>query len=238
MKKLILVSFLTLLIILVPKHLVKNNTSTYQAIPKIINQSPAPTSLPKYYLIKVPFIPQAPEKNWDQPWQDACEEAAILTVKYYYSNQNPSTEQIISDYNEIFNKEISLGFSHDLNLAQMATVSAQMFNLKSEIISYPTIEVIKSYLNRNLPIIAPANGKILYRENKHFKSGGPWYHNLVILGYDDNRQQFIVHDVGTQFGANYHYSYNTLIDSLHDFPDSNRKEDINLGVKNILVLVK
>ena len=45
----------------------------------------------------------------------------------------------------------------------------------------------------------------------------PDYHNIVILGYDHNKKQFIVHDVGTQFGAYFKYSYKVLLESLADF---------------------
>jgi len=60
----------------------------------------------------------------------------------------------------------------------------------------------------------------------------------VVLGYDDDHQQFIVHDVGTQFGAYYRYSYNLLLNSIHDFPATRKKEDIASGAKNVLILLK
>ncbi|KKQ68181.1 MAG: hypothetical protein US90_C0026G0005 [Candidatus Shapirobacteria bacterium GW2011_GWE2_38_30] len=50
--------------------------------------------------------------------------------------------------------------------------------------------------------------------------------------------KFIVHDVGTQFGAYFHYSYDLLIESIHDFPSSGVKEDINSGIKQVLILIK
>lgn len=194
--------------------------------------------IPKYHLIKTTFIPQAPEKNWDQPWQDACEEAALLTLDYYYRGTKPDSSTILTDYQKIFEFEISQGWGHDVNLSQMATISATMFHLKPIILTNPSVQDLKDYLLSNIPIIVPANGKVLFSENSHFKSGGPWYHNLVILGFDDNKKQFIVHDVGTQFGAYFHYSYQTLLDSIHDFPQSGIKEDINNGANNVLILLK
>ena len=194
--------------------------------------------LPHKYLIKTTFVPQAPEKNWDQPWQDACEEAAILTVHYYYQSSTPSISQIVADLNNLFQTETDFGFTHDVNLSQMATVSAKLFDLKSEKITHPTVEIIKNYISQNIPVIVPANGKTLFKENTHFKSGGPWYHNVVILGYDDAKKQFIVHDVGTQFGSYFHYSYDLLLQANHDFPSSGQKEDINKGDQTILILLK
>lgn len=213
--------------------------------PEIIVETiiPAPTiieenGLPNKHLIKTAFVPQAPEKNWDQPWQDACEESALLTVHYYYEAQNPDISTMISDYQTIFNLENDFAWSHDVTLTQMATLSAQLWGYQSEIIENPTILDFKQYLAKDIPIIIPSNGKTLFKENTHFKSGGPWYHNLVILGYDDDKEQFTVHDVGTQFGAYFRYSYATLMDSIHDFPPSLKKEDINQGVPRALILIK
>ena len=195
-------------------------------------------SLPSKYLIKTAFIPQSPQKIWTEPWQDACEEAAILTVKYYYLSQIPSLNQLLSDYQHIFSFEHQNNWTTDQNTTQMAQISYKLFNFQSLIVNQPTISEIKRYVSLDIPVIVPADGKTLYLENKHFNSGGPWYHNLVILGYDDNTQQFIVHDVGTQFGAYFRYSYDLLIESIHDFPITGRKEDIVNGEKNVLVLLK
>ncbi|MBP9817657.1 C39 family peptidase [Candidatus Shapirobacteria bacterium] len=196
------------------------------------------SGLPNKHLIETPFIPQAPEKNWDQPWQDACEEAAIITLDYYYQKITPTTSDLLTRYQQLFSYEAQNNWSHDINLTQMSQLSTQFLNYQTKIIDNPTIEDIRQYLSQDIPVIVPANGKTLYQENKRFKSGGPWYHNLVILGYDDNRQQFIVHDVGTQFGAYFKYSYSLLMSSIHDFPTSNKKEDIDLGEKRILILTQ
>ena len=196
------------------------------------------TGLPDQHLIKTTFIPQSPEKNWDQPWQDACEEAALLTVDFYYKNQTPTTDQIKQAILDMIDFETQQNWTHDVNLVQMATVSAQYLGYKTEIIDNPTVEIIKKYLVQDTPVIIPAAGKTLFKENSHFRSGGPYYHNLTVLGYDDRHQQFTVHDVGTQFGAYFKYSYPVLIDSIHDFPASGKKEDIDFGAKKILILLK
>jgi len=212
----------------------QNVIKTVVPIPTIVNEK----GIPNIHTIKTAFVPQAPEKNWDQPWQDACEESALLTVHYYYESLSPQTSTIISDLETIFDFESSEDWGHDVNISQMATISTKLWGYQSTIIDNPTLDELKSYLAKDIPIIIPANGKTLYRENKHFKSGGPWYHNLVILGYDDPKKQFIVHDVGTQFGPYFHYSYQTLLESIHDFPPSLIKEDIDSGVPRVLVLIK
>jgi hypothetical protein len=196
------------------------------------------TGLPDKHLIKTAFIQQAPEKNWDQPWQDACEEAAILTVDYFYKNQTPDSQIVKTDILKMIEFEDQQSFTKDMNIDQMSLVGEKYLGYSVKILTNPTIEDIKKYVAQDIPIIVPANGKTLYQENKHFKEGGPYYHNLTILGYDDNKNQFTVHDVGTQFGAYFKYSYSLLMESIHDFPASGHKEDINTGSKKVLLLLK
>lgn len=216
------------------KNIVQDISETIAPVPTVILES----GIPNKHLIKTAFVPQAPEKIWGQPWQDACEEASLLTVKYYYSNQTPSIPEMVNEYQQIFSFESDNNFSHDINLSNMSFVASQHLGLTTQIIDNPTIDDIKTKLSQDIPVVVTANGKTLYKENKNFRSGGPWYHSLVILGYDDNLQKFIVHDVGTQHGAYFKYSYDLLFDSIHDLPESGHKEEIDSGAKRILVLLK
>lgn len=242
----LLIAFGFLLFQFLPQNQVENKITQISDKVEEIKETviPVPTKilssgLPDKHLIETTFVPQSPEKNWDQPWQDACEEASLLTLDYYYRGVNSSDpETIKNDLLQMIDFETRQSFGHDINLDQMSLVSQQYLGYSTKIIDNPTIEDIKDYLAQDIPVIVPANGKILYQENKHFKDGGPYYHNLVILGYDDNKQKFTVHDVGTQFGAYFKYSYPLLMDSIHDFPPSGQKEDINSGDKKVLILVK
>lgn len=205
--------------------------------------APEPTKiltngLPDKYLIKAAFIEQAPEHNWSQPWQDACEEAALLTVDFYYRNQNPSIDQIKNAILNMIDFEKKLNWGIDINVSQMSFIGTDYLNYKTKILDNPVIEDIQKYVSQNIPVIVPAAGKILFQENRFFNQRGPYYHDIVVLGYDDNKRQFIVHDVGTKHGAYFHYSYNLLMNSIHDFPESNRPEDINNGEKRVLILLK
>lgn len=206
--------------------------------------APQPTKiqssgLPDKHLINAAFVPQSPEKNWDQPWQDACEEASLLTVDYYYKNISSADIQTIkNDLLKMIEFEEEQSFSHDMNIEQMSYVAQNYLKYIPKIIDNPTVDELKEYISADIPIIVPANGKILYQENKHFNDNGPYYHNLVILGFNDNTQKFTVHDVGTQFGAYYKYSYPLLMESIHDFPESKNKQDINQGKKRVLILLK
>lgn len=247
--KLILFFIIIALAFLVYKQFKKPNIEfkvkqTFEQVSEIKETIiPQPTKiqesgLPNKHLIQTAFIPQAPEKNWNQPWQDACEEAALLTMDYYYKNQNPDVNQIKSDILKMIDFETKNNWTEDINVEQMATVSSQYLGYKTQIIENPTVDQIKKFISQNIPVVVPASGKTLFKENHFFNDGGPYYHNVVILGYDDTKNQFTVHDVGTQHGKNFHYSYSLLMESIHDFPQSGHKEDIETGDKKVLVLIK
>ncbi|MDD4938167.1 MAG: C39 family peptidase [Candidatus Shapirobacteria bacterium] len=244
---LILGIFLVYLKISTPKISSKIENKVDQIVTQVedIKETIAPkptkilsTGLPDKHLIQTTFIQQSPEKNWDQPWQDACEEAALLTVDYFYKNQTPDSQTVKNDILKMIDFENQQSFTKDMDIDQMNFVSQRYLGYSTIILNNPTIEDIKEYLLQDIPVVVPANGKTLYQENKHFKSGGPYYHNLTILGFDDTKNQFIVHDVGTQFGAYFKYSYSLLMDSIHDFPKSGHKEDISTGSKKVLILLE
>jgi len=254
LKKSLIISFLFLLFLslflVFPKKITKEKVEnkvnqTIQKVEKIKETiAPEPTKmletgLPNTHQITTVFVQQAPEKNWDEPWQDACEEASLLTVDFYYKNiKSITTETNRDSILKMIEFENTQSFTSDMTVNQMAIVGQKYLGYQTKIIDNPTIEDIKNYLVKDIPVIVPASGKILFKENTHFNSGGPYYHNIVILGYNDDKQQFTVHDVGTKAGSYFHYSYSLLTNSIHDFPDSNKKEDINNGQKRILVLLK
>ena len=55
------------------------------------------STLPDKYLLKVAFQSQAPYGDWSEPYENACEEASIITVEHYLSNQGLSKEQMKSE---------------------------------------------------------------------------------------------------------------------------------------------
>ena len=168
------------------------------------------TDFPTSALIEMDFSAQAPYANWDQPWQDACEEASIVMVKYYL-DQVPLS-------NDIMNQEIlkmvpwqEENFEGHLDLPAIKTLELAIgfYQLDGKVDTLVNIENIKKYIANGVPVIIPANGKKL--NNPNFTNGGPDYHMLVIKGYTET--EIITNDPGTRNGESYKYSYQTILDS-------------------------
>ncbi len=192
---------------------------------KTSNQEKA---LPKEINLDVPFTSQAPEKNWDQPWQDACEEAAILMLDAYYKDYNLSPLFARDEILKMVKWEEEKNWGGSIEIEKVEELVNSIFNLQSSIIIDPTIKQIKQSIANGNPVLAVADGKVL--PNKHFQNDGPIYHALIIKGYTED--SFITNDPGTQFGENYTYTYEELMNSIRDWNGGNVKE----GRKVVLVI--
>jgi len=187
--------------------------------------------LPDQINLDVTFYSQAPDADWGMPWQEACEEASLILAYYYVTDQPLSKEKfkeevwgLVDWQNENFG-----GYIHT-STAQNVEILKEYFGYEDfEIVDDPTVEDMKKALAAGHPIVAPFAGRLM--ENPFFTAPGPYYHVLVIKGYDG--KNFITNDVGTRRGHNFIYSYENILSSLHDY-DS--EKDIKEGPKNIIIL--
>ena len=184
--------------------------------------------LPVSVNLAVPFTSQAPEGNWEQPWQDACEEAAILMLDAYYKQYTLSPLFAAGELVKMVEWEESKGWGRSIAITDVAKVGEYFIGSKGRIITNPTVTEIKTLLAAGHPVLAMADGKML--ENPYFSNGGPEYHALIIRGYTPTH--FITNDPGTKHGEEFVYSYENVMESLHDWNDG----DVQNGMPVILVL--
>lgn len=193
-------------------------------------------SIPAKYLIEgVPFVSQAPTRNWDMPFQEACEEASVLMVNRFYTKKPlPSVEeqdQIIVDMTEWGVEAMDGHVDTDAKTsARYFTEYLEYDPARVSVVYDMTINDIKAVLASGRPVIVPAAGRELGNEN--FVEPGPLYHMLVIVGYDQD--EFITNDPGTRKGEGFRYKQQTLFAAIHDLPDA--KERILEGRKAMIVV--
>lgn len=185
--------------------------------------------------LDIPFTSQAPTANWDQPWQDACEEASVLMVDYYYQNKAMPNSNIVEAtlFDMVAWQEDNWQVNENLSVEKLALYVKATFGYKTEIVDDLTVEKIKYYLDRGLPVVVPADGKKL--ANPYFSNGGPEYHMLLIKGYLSDKQKFITNDPGTSHGENFLYSYDNMMYSIADW---DKKNSSATGPKRALILYK
>ena len=188
-------------------------------------------NLPDEINLEVPFYPQAPDANWWLPWKEACEESSVALAYHYVSWKDLTKETfkseiqwMVSLQNEIFWQYI------DTNMSETAQFLEQYYDYKDyKLIDEPTVDDLKLELANGHPIVAPFSGKELW--NSFFTNGGPRYHVLVIVWYKD--WFFLTNDVGTSRWENFAYSFDVIMNAMHDLV---REWDIWTWEKRVLVL--
>ena len=191
-------------------------------------------NIPTEYKMKVPFTSQAPKADWNELFKESCEEASMIMAHYYLQNKTFNKETSTKEILDLIEWEKdNLGHFEDSDVKEVSVILENYFGYKDiKIVSADvTIDTIKYFISNNKPIIIPAAGRLL--GNKYFRQPGPLYHMLVITGYDN--KNFITNDPGTKNGEGYKYSYQTLLNAIHDIPEGGIDEIVN-GKKMFLVI--
>ncbi len=194
------------------------------------------TELPKHLSLAVPFLCQAPYGNWQEPWQDACEEASLVMAATYFQERGERKISAEQGKKEILSLVVyqvkQYGGHYDLTAEQIAKLARDYFHLSANVESDATVKKIKQALARGQVVIVPAAGRLL--GNPYYTPPGPAYHNLLIKGYDDDHQQFISNDCGTKRGESYRFDYQKLFNAIHDWPGDKHKM---LEGKKVLIVI-
>jgi hypothetical protein len=181
--------------------------------------------------LHVPFGVQAPLANWDPPYDEACEEASLILAQAFFSGETSLTSaEMNTRILDLVDWETKAGLPIDITVAQLQNVADKKYGLKTAIVDNPTVEDITQALAAGHPVIVPLAGQDI--GNPYYSGDGPPYHMLVIIGYDGSH--FITQDVGTKRGEGYAYSYDTILNALHDWNGTNAA--IRGGAKRMLVI--
>lgn len=191
----------------------------------------SPSTPPAQINLAVPFTSQAPYANWSLPYQEACEEASLLMVARYKKGESiPSPDDANQEILKLVEFQNGfLGDYKDTTAEQTAEIAREYYGFKNTIVKYDlTIDDIKKEVAAGNPVIVPAAGRQL--PNPYFRSPGPLYHMLVIRGYTATK--FITNDPGTKRGEEFVYTYNGLLDAVHDWNGG----DVEHGRKVMIVI--
>ena len=192
--------------------------------------------IPEKILLNVDFTSQAPFRDWSYPWQEFCEEAAVLmTMRYFDGRGIVGKNDANVALHEIMKwEEENLGFYKDTTATTTMKIITDFYEYKKvELTNDISVNRIKEELAMGNLIILPTAGRVL--ENPYFTPPGPIYHNLVLIGYDDQEEIFYTNDPGIMSGNSFKYSYQNIIDSVADW--SYELGTINPG-RRVMIIVK
>lgn len=199
-------------------------TSSTPATPSTTpSRTPPPAGGPNQILFDVPFTPQAPFYEWDNPkLSNGCEEASALMAMSWVRGTTITPEMArkeiiaISDY-ELANHGVFL----DTSAQDTADwIFKEYYKYQNVELSYDiSVEDIKRELRNGNLVIVPVNGQELH--NPYYTQPGPLRHKVVIIGYDPDNKEFITHDPGTIRGKSYRYPEQVLFNAIHDYLTGN-----------------
>lgn len=169
----------------------------------------------------VPFTPQAPLGNWqDMRQENGCEEAsAMMAMAWVRGKGKFAPAEAEKEIVALADYELEkYGDFHDTSAKDTAI---RIFN---DYFNYDNIEVkynvdakdIKGELVKGNLVVVPVNGQKL--KNPFYKPPGPIEHMIVIVGYDNDKKEFITNDPGTKRGEKYRYKEEILEGALQDYP--------------------
>lgn len=187
----------------------------------------------KIYL-QVPFTSQSPYADWDELHNEACEEASLIMVDAFLKDKTVNKDSADKEIIAMVNWQIENWGEHkDLTLEEMKELAEKYFGYENiRVENNIDIEDIKTELNKGNPVVLPLAGRLI--GNPYYRQPGPYYHMLVVIGYENN--EFITNDPGTRRGEDYFYNREVLFNALHDWPG--KGQDILTGKKSILIIEK
>lgn len=172
--------------------------------------------------LPVPFTSEAPGGVWEGEWFNGCEEASVVMVDQYYLgkkklNRKDAERLMLAMFAW---EDKTFGSNTDTNATETARIINEYSLFEGIVKLNPTLAEIKNELRAGRPVIAPLNGFLLYG-----RLYGNGYHMLVLKGYDDAKQEFIVNDDGKSKGHDFRYGYNTIMGALSDFSHATKQVD-------------
>ena len=176
------------------------------------------TEIPNEINLTAPFYSQAPEGDWSQPWQDACEESSLVLAHYGMKGETLTKEEFKKEVLAMVDWENeNFGYFESTPIEQVVQLYEAFYEdaFSTKVIEDPTVEDLKKELAQGHLIVAPFAGRML--GNPFYSGDGPYYHMMVMKGYDE--EHFITNDVGTRRGENFIYPYQTILDAMHDYKE-------------------
>ena len=187
----------------------------------------APAALAQTVSLAVPHLWEIPDGRWVPPWSGACEEASLIMVENFYLKNSQiafTARQSKALMYPLFLIEDKLfGSNLDTNSTRTIKLINDFSSYDAAIKENPTVEEIKNELAAGRPVMSLHYGYDLNNPRHRFRRGGSSYHMMVVAGFDEAKQEFLVNDPELPDGLDFRYAYDTILGSLNDFNHATKR---------------
>ena len=201
-----------------------------------LTQIPLRTPGPNQILFDVPFTPQAPFYEWDNPkLSNGCEEASALMAMSWVKGTTITPEKAKQEIIAISDYELDkYGVFLDTSTKDTFDwIFKGYYGYQNVKLSYDiSVDDIKNELRAGNLVIVPVNGQELH--NPYYTPPGPERHKVVVVGYDPDNREFITNDPGTIRGKSFRYPEGVFFGAIHDYLTGN---DLPLPPKRKAMIV-
>lgn len=170
-------------------------------------------------LNEVVFTSQAPLGEWNDPRQaDGCEEASVFMAVSWARNSSFTPTEARDEIVSASDWELqTYGYSQDTSVQDTADRLFRKFYDFQNVAVRNNISTddIRRALENGQLVVTAINGQKI--GNPYYTGAGPLRHMLLVVGYDANTDEFIVHDPGTRYGAYMRFSSERLQNALQDY---------------------
>jgi len=168
------------------------------------------TPPPQNFLLKVPFICQAPFANWSIH-EDSCEEAAILMVHAYLERESLTPEYADQEMLNMRKwQRDHYGSEKDMTCQEAVQFTKDYYGYKNSqsFKNITKLDIQRQIMHGN-PVIVPVMTHSLL--NPHY---GPRnvYHFVLIKGYTP--EGVITNDAGVKEGEGYFYPWEVIFSAI------------------------
>lgn len=207
---------------------IAKTTSTGNALRTAITApKSAPVTPSSSVRLAVPHIWEIPDGKWVPPWSGACEEVSAIMVERFYLHDKTlqltpaQTKKIVGPLfpweNKVFGSNI------DTDATRTARLINDFTSAEATIVWEPTLEAIKDELRAGRPVISMHYGYDMKNPRHRFRQGSSSYHVVVLVGFEDAKKDFLVNDSEFKEGGHNRYTYDIIMNSLHDFDHKTKK---------------
>lgn len=149
--------------------------------------------------------------GWIEPWNDyAAQSVTFMAMKWVYDQEIYSAAEA---GDTMLDMDAFLGYIEIPSPEDVLRLFHEYYSYENAyLLENPSAESIKEQLDKGRIVILPVNAQFL--DNPYFKQPAATDHMILVIGYDESTEEFIVHDPGVTNGWQFRYGFRNIEISL------------------------